>query len=162
MLTRIHQQGEWKVEVKYFEAVFGKSEVKCYEIEEANPSRGRKWRAKFNATVMPIFEQVSSLQNIEFEKAEDLLKLMPIVQKILLESFDDVFDLLILYSPEVEADQEWIMENGTDRQILAAFMGVLQLAVPFEINGLLERVSGLKNKTTGQNLPSASGDTPQA
>lgn len=159
MKTRVHQQGEWEVEIKYFEAVFGKGELRQYAIEEPGVLRSRKWRSRFGETVMPLFEQFAGAQNIEFETPEDLLKLLPLVQSIVLDALDEVFDLLILYSPELEADREWLEDNATERQIIAAFMEVLQLAVPFEVGNIIARLNGLTNPTIGSNSPSANGDT---
>ena len=161
MQTRIHEQGKYKVEIKYFEAVFGRDELRQYAVEEAGILRSRKWRMRFGETVMPLIEQLPGIMDFEFEKPEDFLKLLPFVQKIVLESLNDVFDLLVLYSPELESNREWLENNATDRQIVDAFMGVLQLAVPFEVDKFMGNLTGSKTRKTGSNLPSASGDTSQ-
>ena len=161
MQTRTHQQGKWQVEIKYFEVVFGHDELRQYIVEGAGILRGRIWRARFGETVLPLLEQLPGIMDFEFEKPEDLLKLLPFVQKIVLEALDDVFELLILYSPEMEADREWIEENATERQIVGAFMEVLRLAVPFEVDNLLGNLTGSKNLQTGSNSPYQNGDTRQ-
>lgn len=159
MLTKTHQQGQWTVDVRYFEAVFGRSEIKSYEIEEAGILRSRKWRARFGETVMPLFQQLPGVLDFEFENPEDLLKLMPFVQQLVLNALDDVFELLVLYSEELEVDRDWIEANATDRQVVTAFMGVLQLAVPFELDNILANLNGLASHTTGSSSPSQNGDT---
>lgn len=159
MQTRIHQQGNLSVEIKYFEAVFGQSELRQYTVEAAGVRLSRKWRAKFAETVLPILQNLSGSFGIEISKPEDLSALLPLAEKLLLSALDDVFDLLVLYCPSMEADREWIEANATDRQVVEAFAGVLQLAIPFEMDNLMSRLSGLKARTTGSNSQSQSGTT---
>lgn len=154
--TKTIKQGPYgtEIQIRVATVVLGEKE---YQIEEAPILRSRAWRKTFYNTLMPLLKELGGVQGIEFDRPEDLLQLVPLAEQIVVNALDEVVDLLLLYSPILEEDQDYILNHATERQAVAAFQEVLKLAVPFEIDCLIARAPGLARAMTSSNSPSPNG-----
>ena len=147
--TKTIEQGSLTRDIKYTEMVFGVSELRQYVVTEAPMLRGRRWRHQFNEKVLPAIEGLMRAQDLEFDNTEDLANLMPLVTGLLSDIIDDVVELVITYSSELEGDREWIEENASEGQLIGAFFDILQLALPLaEVGSWFGNLSGPKVTTT--------------
>lgn len=128
-----------------------------FEIKEAPFSRSKPWKKRLLAEVKPLFEQLSGLPEMEFGRPDDLLKLFPVVEHLFLDGIDTLHDLLLAYSAALEAEADYITDHASDRQILAAFQEVLQLADPFGVIQGMNQQIGLAMISTPSNSPSVNG-----
>jgi hypothetical protein len=130
---------------------------KDYVIREAPHVRATTWRRRIMEEIKPLFEQVSGVTGIQFQSPADLLQLLPVAERLFVDGLDQVFDLLIAYSPELEADRATIEANASDRQIFAAFQEVLRLADFFGLIPQLQRAGLEAIRGTSLNSPSPNG-----
>lgn len=128
-----------------------------YAVCEAGFARSRRWRKRFVDEIKPLFEQVSGMAGLEFGSPADLLKLLPLLDTVMVDGIDRVFELLLAYSDTLSADREYIEESATDRQILDAFREVASIAFPFDLGSLLRRQLGRAANGMSSNLPVQSG-----
>ncbi|HPL29735.1 MAG TPA: hypothetical protein PLG21_16940 [Anaerolineae bacterium] len=77
------------------------------------------------------------------------------------EALDQALKLLIAYSPELQADAQRIEAEAYEDEVIAAFVAVVKLCLPFGSKGgeLFRTLSFLGSQTqqTGQSSPSQSG-----
>ena len=130
---------------------------KDYTVREAGHLRAGPWNKRLLAEVKPIFEQVGQAYQSQFDTFADVLKMWPLFQQVFTDSLETVFDMLVSYSPELEADKEYIEANATERQILGGFQEVIRLADPFGIAPMLLKQAGLQTNGTLSSLPSQNG-----
>ena len=123
-----------------------------YEIVTAPFARSRKWRPRLAEEIKPLFDQMAGVQGITFDKPEDLLGLWPVVQTILVDGIDKVFEMLLAYAPELAAARVRIEATATEKQIMVAFQEVLKLADPF---GLFQRLGRQIGPTANGTLSSS-------
>lgn len=129
-----------------------------FTIQTASFLRSRVWKKRLIEEIKPLFEQISNVKDMQFNSPADLLGLMPVAENLLIDGIDKVFELLIAYSPELEAARGYIEAHSTDKQILAAFQEALKLADPFGMISQLNRRIGLKPTGTLSNSQSANGE----
>ena len=158
--TKTIKQGPYGTEVQIRVATVTLGD-KDYEITEAPILRSRAWRERFYQTIAPLLKELGGVQGVEFERPEDLLQLLPLAEQIVVNALTEVVDLLLLYSPELEADQDYILNHATERQAIRAFQEVIKLAIPFEIDRLIARSPGLVKAMTSSNSPSPNGESTQ-
>jgi hypothetical protein len=156
--TKTIEQGPYKTEVQIRVATVTLGD-KDYEITEAPILRSRAWRERFYQTIAPLLKELGGVQGVEFERPDDLLQLLPLAEQIVVNALTEVVDLLLLYSPELEADQDYILNHATERQAVRAFQEVVKLAIPFEIDRMIARSPGLVTAMTSSNSPSPNGDS---
>lgn len=113
-----------------------------FEIQSASYLRAKPWKKRFVEEIKPLFESLGELKDMQFDSPADLLKIFPMVEMLFLEAIDKVFEMLISYSPILEAEREYIENNATDKQILIGFQEALKLADPFEMIQLASRKIG--------------------
>lgn len=130
-----------------------------YTIREAPHGRATVWRRRLVEEIKPIVEQVTSVTDIQFDTPADLLQLLPVAECLFVEGIDQIFDLLIAYSPELEEGREYIEANASERQIFGAFQEVIQLADFFGLIPQIHR-AGLANLSgISSSSPSRNGAT---
>jgi len=125
-----------------------------FEVKAAPHGRSKVWRRRMMAEIKPLLDQVTGIQGIEFETPEDLLKLLPLAETVLVNGIDAIAELLISYSTDLEAERDWIEANASDKQIMEAFKAVLSIADPF---GLVAKLIGRQESMTSTNSPVESG-----
>lgn len=113
-----------------------------YEIREASFVVSKPWKKRLIDEIKPLFEKLSGAPDITFDKPSDLFQLLPLAESIFIEGIETIFDLLVGYSPTLAADKEYIADNASDRQIVAAFREVVYLADPFGVVNSLNRRLG--------------------
>ena len=133
------------IEIETFEARLGERD---YTIKTAGFIRSKPWKQKLIEEIKPLFEQIAGVQALKFNNPGDLLKLIPVMETIFLNSIEKVYELLLEYSPELEADREYIEAHATDKQILVAFQGAVKLADPFGVIAVILRQYGLQMSGT--------------
>jgi len=131
-----------------------------FVVQTAGFMRSKPWKKRLFEEIKPLFEKVSAAPDIVFNTAADLLKLVPLAEELFTDGLDLVFDMLITYSPVLEAEREYIENYATDKQILAAFQGVVILADPFGVVATMTRRIGRTATTTSSNSHVASGVAP--
>ena len=131
---------------------------RTFVVRTAPFVRSSPWRKRFLAEVKPLFEQLANAQNLRFETPADLLQLWPVAEGIFHQGLDKIFELLVSYSADLEAERDWIANNATDMQILAGFQEVIQLADPLQLTKFLGRQTGLMMSGLSSRSQSASGD----
>lgn len=138
--------------------VLGETE---YEVSEAGHRRAKGWKKAFlDGLFRPLQAQLVELNALDLDAGltlGDLPTLSPFVTTLLTDYIDQVAELVITYSPVLEENRETILDTASDRQILAAFWEVLQLANPLSPS-ILAQLSGLARIGTSQNLPSPNGE----
>lgn len=134
---------------------------KDYTIHEAPYRRSTEWRRRLVDEIKPLFEQVSGLTDIQFETPADLLQLLPVAERLFVEGIEQVFDLLIAYSPDLEGDREYIEAHASDRQIFAAFQQVITLADFLSLIPQIRRAGLGAGSGILPNSPSQNGATPR-
>lgn len=128
-----------------------------FEVQTAGFKRARPWKKRLFEEVKPLFERVGGASSVDITTPADLFKLLPLAEELFTDGIDLVCDMLITYSPVLEAEREYIEEYATDKQILAAFQEVAALADPFGLIPLLTRRIGRATIGTSSNSPSANG-----
>lgn len=144
------------LEIKTIQVKLGERE---YTIRQAGFRRSRPWKERLLEEVKPVFEQIAQIEKRKFNTIEEMLELLPVAQSILVDSMENMGDLLLAYSPELEADKEYIEEYATDAQVFQAFQEVLQLMDFFGAIPLMNEKIGQMKTGTSSSLPSANGDS---
>jgi hypothetical protein len=146
---------------------------RAYVLSEKTMGVTIKWREALRASsVMRMFDSLDdALAQIAADVAAltgggdnaaaagvagiRLATVAPAILQGLTHSIDDVIGLLYDYSPELKADEEWLLENAYDSEAIAAFIEVLKLNFP--IWELWRLVTGPRALATNTNLPSVNG-----
>jgi len=115
-----------------------------YTIAEAPRLRAAPWRKRLMTDVKPLFDQVAGAQEMTFNTPADLLRLWPVIETLMIDGLDNLFELLLAYDAQLENDREYIEANATDKQILSAFGEVARFADPFGVLNLANRQIGRK------------------
>lgn len=144
-----------------------------YILSEKVMGVSRAWREKLRESdVMKVFssldEALASLVNavnglgsnagegqVTLTAGLNIATVAPVIVRGLVNSIDEVIDLLFDYSPELKADEEWLLDNAYDEEAINAFIEVLKLNFP--ISALWGLVRGPKVLATSTNLPSLNG-----
>jgi hypothetical protein len=145
------------VEIKVIAVKLGEKE---YSITEAAFRRSKVWKQRFMTEIKPLFKELEGVGDIAFNAPSDLLKLMPLAEKLFIEAIDTVLDLLVAYSPLLEEDREYIEDTATDKQIFSAFQEVIRLADFLGLTSQLNRQLGRATTGTLSNLQPPNGDAP--
>lgn len=136
--------------------VLGETE---YTITEAGHRRAKGWKKAFiERFFQPLQARLVEINTLNLDTLTlgDLPVLSPFLRELLTDTIDNVAELVISYSPVLEADKDAILESASDRQIIAAFWEVLKLANPLSVETIAQ-LSGLAKIGTSQNLPSPNG-----
>jgi hypothetical protein len=132
---------------------------KQYTIKELPSRKNAEWKQLLLDKLVPLeklggmVKEVKLPENMtEFNElgGDGLIDVLKQVGHVVLNSFDDVRDLVISYSPELEKNREWLEYNAYDSEYLQALIEVVKVALPFgEIRGVmqaLQNMSGLSKE----------------
>ena len=72
------------------------------------------------------------------------MRLWPVIETLMIDGLDNLFELLLAYDAQLENDREYIEATATDKQILSAFGEVARFADPFGVLNLANRQIGRK------------------
>lgn len=117
---------------------------KEYTIKQAGFLKSKPWKKRLFEEIKPLFERLSGASDIHFDSAADLFQLLPLAEDLFVSGIETIYDLLVAYSADLEADKEYIEAHATDKQILAGFQEVVRLSDPFGVVSQLNRRIGLK------------------
>ena len=133
-----------------------------YKIVELRSRDNSAWRKEFRETLAPVLELLGIAATTELptsmaEAQESKNNLAPVfsalqrVAGVMLESIDDVKDMVFSYSPALRKDRERIEENAFDSELVEAFTSILGLAFPFgALAAGLRRFTASGTQTTQQ------------
>jgi hypothetical protein len=150
---------------------FGYEEAaRDFDIVQLPTRLNTKWKEKFKEPLGDILGLVDDLRDkfgagFELNNVDDLIFLKDVVlNSVVLDyaigGFDIILDMVISYSPALEADRDWIEENAYDEQVVTALTEELRLALPFQSLAEALSGSGLPSEPTGKNLPEPNGAPP--
>lgn len=142
------------IEIKTAPITLGDKE---YTLKEAPRLISKPWKKKFIEEIQPLFQELSGAPDMRFDKPEDLFQLFPLVESLLIDGSESIFELLIAYSPELIEDREYIEAHATDRQIFAAFQEVIKLADFLEMGGMMKKQIGRSLIGISSNSPRVNG-----
>ena len=128
-----------------------------FEVEALSIRESKSWRHKFSERLQPLLDILPTLPDVDITKPEELVKLTPVVQGLLTDYLDEAIEVLFEYSPALNEEREWIEDNATEKEAIAALMGVLKLANPFPLAGLSGVVTGPPTGPTSSKSASRSG-----
>jgi len=103
--------------------------------------------------------KLTSWGNVNVAEVVGVAKVLPVIVNGLASSVDEIEAMLFDYSPELDADREWILENAYDTEAISAFVEVLKLCFP--ILAAWGLVRGPQAARTVQNSPSRNGASGQ-
>lgn len=134
---------------------------KEYEIRTLPVKSARQWRKLVREPLGRLNDLLGTIKSdMTFETVEDMIAavqlIVPQLVPLLLDMQDEVFDLLVAYSPALQQDREYLEEHALDEQVIDAFLSVLRLAFPLE---LLKKFPGPAKSSTLPNLPSRNGES---
>ena len=122
--------------------------AKTYDIVPAKRKDSRKFRRALN-DIRPTAERLVNMAAAAVaDKGVANIQLAEMVDIILVAiggELDNAFDMIFLYCPNLDAEREWIDDNGTDEQFTHALMTVFKVAF-----GPFGRVLGLSSLKISQ------------
>lgn len=141
-------------EVKATTVVLG---TRNFQIHPMTFKRGQAWRRHFSeklGSLSTLIERIAFSANTELNTVEDLSNLLiPIVNEartLLIDSMDDIFELILEFSPELARERKYIEENALDEQIVVVFVEAVKFAFPFAnaIRDLMKLGSEIQSTAT--------------
>ena len=135
-----------------------------YEIPPRNVRDNLGWRKTCGTLISLLIDEASldllKKANDQKQKKENEEKNIEIglgffkmlLPKIMGEGYDLAIEMMFEYSPELAADREFILREGTDEEIINAIMVCLKFGFPFVlalIKGMLEGQEHLKGIKIG-------------
>lgn len=97
----------------------------------------RRWRANLDSIldeVMQMLYGLESFQSLSVDTPEGMARIKVFIgdaKGLLLNLTDKMFAALILYSPELRAREEELLDLMTDAQVVEASLAILGLIFPF-------------------------------
>jgi hypothetical protein len=111
-----------------------------YEVSALTIRQAREWREKFAGPFERIIKALKEAPVMQLDDTKAVVEFIGVISGSLLTSTDAFMDMLLAYSPALRADEEYILDNATDEEAMAAFAEVLKLAYPF--GGLMKVIRG--------------------
>lgn len=142
------------IEIEKVSIMLGEKE---YIVTQASFMRAKPWKKRLFEEIKPLFERLGGASEMTFASPADLFALLPLAEQLFIGGIDIIFDLLVTYSPVLEAERAYIEAHATDKQIMGAFQEVVKLSDPFGIVQQLNRRLGLRTNGISSSLPVASG-----
>lgn len=127
-----------------------------FTLTELPRLKNAEWRAQLESKLEPLIEVISGLDKLEINAPEDVAKLVNSLRQVVIKSPDLLCALIIAYSPELQANEDWINENAYESELLSAIGEVITLAYPLgKVGAMARQLNGLAQKatpTTSKNL----------
>ena len=112
-----------------------------YELKTPSIKRSREWRQAFRGSLEPVIlraqgvvqqlagdvELISDDNQLNTELLNDALGTLLLADDV----FDQMVDMVFMFSPVLAAEREVIEEEGTTEEAMAAFWQMLQAVYPF-------------------------------
>lgn len=131
---------------------------KEYVVKELPIRKNQAWRTQLAQPINEAMAIVERLKDLEISRLGDILNLVQDLRPLLTQRLDEVSGWLISYSPELQRDQDYILDNAYESQLITALGEVLKLAFPFA-KLLPGNRFGLASKETSTNSPEPNGES---
>lgn len=131
--------------------------TRTYSIKPLARREARKWREQVQEQVYPLIDQVGNIISLDMNTSAGLAGVIQGVKQELprvLAFPDIVWDLLLAYSPEINAESGPLDATATDEQVMQAFMIALKQAYP--LGGLMSLL-GRQAPATSPSSPPPNG-----
>ncbi len=140
--------------IRTAEIVLGET---TYTVREASHRRSKQLWPILLDQIKPAMESLKESEDISAESTlSDLMSLVPVVERILLEVPDAIVDFICVYDAALEAARESIEDTATQRQLILALLALLEMSDPFGLRRLVSR--GLTRKAPSSSSPAPSGE----
>lgn len=125
-----------------------------FTIYELTLRKSQNWRIQANE----LLTQFTGINEFTTDT-----EYMQNLQRFLGSSLDTVLELVFAYSPQLEAEREWILDNAYEHEIISAFRAIFQFAYPvdFLARSLYQAMNGLPDNPTSMNSAEVNGDSGQ-
>lgn len=131
-----------------------------------------KWRKRLEESrVVRIFKSIDAAMiqivkvgdninengwnNVDLNQVIGVAQVLPVLVDGLLNSVDEIIELLFAYDGKLQADRKWLEANAYDEEVIDAFIEVLKLHFP--ITALWGLVNGSRAQQTQSSLASTNG-----
>lgn len=150
------------IPVEYAELQLGE---KLFRVPAAGLRRSELWRARLqveiNAILALLREQGGVFEKVDLGNLKEvanmgLVELIPVAGAVFAQinvSMASLADLICMYHPDLEQEQDYIEEHATTRQAIFALMEFVKLEYPFGL---------LTNRPKGQNGQEAATTSPNS
>lgn len=130
---------------------------KTFTIRQLPTGQADIWRQAVEQPLTEIVEQVATASEIDLSELGQSMAFIKAISTRLVNSPSTIRALLLVYSPELQAEADFILENAYDDEIFEAFAEVLARVYPF--GTLLSRISeaGLMTRPISANSAVPSG-----
>ena len=137
--------------------IFGtdSGEPRSFTVQTLPIRKAKEWRALIGAPFDQLVTGLASAGAIELTDGNSLANLLGLARNLLIGSVDQIWDWLLAYAPALAADSDWILDHGTDDEVMTAFLEVVKIAYPLGRLVDLFRTTGSAARTTSKKLPSA-------
>lgn len=137
---------------------------RSYTIGELPLRRATAWRQRLSEMFGGAAKLVTDLPNTNIDNMQDVVGLVGVLKGMLVDSVDLALEMLLDYSTELRADEEYILDNAYPSQVLDGFWEAMKLAFPFgQLVGRAASVVttmdqlGQQGRTISKNSPAPNG-----
>lgn len=102
-----------------------------YKLTELPLRKARAYRERLREPFGNLVDLFERTPNTEIDNARQMAQLIRSLSDTLLNSVDNVVELLFEYSAALNSDREYILDNAYGSQVVDAFIAVLGLTFPF-------------------------------
>jgi hypothetical protein len=134
-----------------------------YTLTELPVRPGKAFRDALKIHFGSLLEAIRQAPELDTEDYDSIQSIIRSVGATVLDSTALMLDMLVLYSPEIKADEEYLLDHAGGSQIMDAFIACLILTFPFFESQRLRvlyttlQSVGLTEKLTKTNSASRNG-----
>lgn len=110
-------------------------------VRELGVMPNKAWRDQLEQPLLDMAKLLELGDKIEINTVEDISATFAQLKVLLLNNLDLVPDLVIAYSPLLTAKRDWLLNNATEEEFLAAFVAIMGVAYP--VSFFTQQASGL-------------------
>lgn len=135
------------------------TDLRQFTIGPAPHFRSKEWRRAFMAELKPALDGALGALEMEFDEPGDLLRLLPLLETLLTDGIDLIYEMVVSYHPDLDREKVWIGQNASDEQLVVALSKILEMADPFGLKRRLAGIGGPARIGTSGNSPPPNGDS---
>ena len=102
-----------------------------YELREQAVRPGKAFREALKVHFGSLLELVRQAPELDLDDTNTISDIVRSVGSTLLDSAEILVEMLLLYSPNLKADEEYILDNAVGSQLIDAFIVCLMFTFPF-------------------------------
>jgi len=118
---------------------------RTYEVRPLTIKANRRWRGQIEEPLSQLMDVISGGAFSDIQNVEGLVAAVRLIATRIINAPDVLWEQVKAYVPEIAADAEWLEENATDAEVVAAFVAVLGVVFPLE--GLMRFLGPVKRPT---------------